>query len=154
MDSKIKAARMVSSAGQAMIVADGRMADVLSRLLDGEDLGTLFVPARRKMSSRSRWITSVQPAGAIIVDEGAARALAEKNRSLLPAGVVGVEGEFARGEVVAVRTRDGRAVAQGLSNYDSGDIERICGKKTSELRGLLGEAAYDEVIHRDNLVVC
>ena len=152
-NSKLEAARMVTESGEAMIVADGRAENVLPRLVDGESLGTLFVPAGRKLSSRSRWIGSVRPAGTIFIDEGAVRALVEKNKSLLPAGVIRVEGDFARGDVVSICAADAKAIAQGLSNYSALDVERIRGKKTLEVRALLEDAAYDEVIHRDNLVV-
>jgi len=151
--SKLEAARMVTESGEAMIVADGRTENVLRRLLAGEELGTLFVPATRKLSSRSRWIGSVRPAGTIYVDDGAARALTEKNKSLLPAGVVRVEGDFARGDVVAICSAGGSSVARGLSNYSAADVERIRGKRTADVRALLAEAAYDEVVHRDNLVI-
>ena len=152
-NSKLQAARMVTDSGEAMIVADGRTENILPRLLDGEELGTLFVPAGRKLSSRSRWIGSARPAGNIHVDEGAVRALVERNKSLLPAGITKVEGEFARGDVVAILSPDGTSIARGLSNYSAADAQRICGKKTAEVRALLAEAAYDEVVHRDNLVV-
>ncbi len=153
MDSKLAAARMVGDAGSAMIVADGRSPDVLIRVLDHESVGTLFIPGGRKMSGRSRWIGSVRPAGIIVIDAGAAKALVERKKSLLPAGIVGVEGNFARGDVLAIATADGKVIAHGLSNYPSADINRIKGKKTAEVRSLLADAAYDEVVHRDNLVV-
>jgi glutamate 5-kinase len=136
-----------------MVVADGRMKDVLPRILGGEDLGTLFIPAPRKRNSRSRWIGSARPSGAVIVDDGAARAVAEKNKSLLPAGIVKVDGPFDRGDVIAIKSTAGAIVARGLSNYSSALVESIRGKKTAEVRELLKEAAYDEVVHRDNLVV-
>jgi glutamate 5-kinase len=153
MSSKLEAARMVTSAGEAMVVANGRMENLLPRLLGGEDVGTLFVPGKQKRSSRSRWIGSVRPAGTIVVDDGAATALVEKNKSLLAAGIVKVEGDFARGDVVAVTNRDGRAIARGLSNYAAVDLEKIRGKKTTEVRSIMAERAYDEVVHRDNLVI-
>jgi glutamate 5-kinase len=152
-NSKLEAARMVTESGETMIVADGRTENILPRLLDGDLLGTLFVPAGKKLSSRSRWIGSVRPAGTIHIDGGAARALLEKNKSLLPAGVVKVEGTFVRGDVVGIAHSDGTPIARGLSNYSAADVERIRGKKTAEVRALLGDAAYDEVVHRDNLVV-
>jgi glutamate 5-kinase len=130
------------------------MDDVLPRLLEGEAVGTLFAPQAKKRTSRSRWIGSVQPAGGVIVDAGAVAALVEKNKSLLPAGVVKVEGHFSRGDVIAITGPEGRVIGRGLSNYDAGDVMRIRGKKTREVRELLAEAAYDEVIHRDNLVLC
>ncbi len=154
MNSKIEAARMVTESGEALVVANGREASVLPRILDGEALGTLFVPSGPKRSSRSRWIGSVRPAGRIIVDDGAAKALVEKNRSLLPAGIVRVEGVFARGDAVSIESSDGKLIARGLCNYGNADVERIRGKRTPEVRALLAEAAYDEVVHRDNMVLC
>jgi glutamate 5-kinase len=154
MNSKIDAARMVTESGEAMIVADGRSENILAQILDGESVGTLFTPTSRKMSSRNRWIGSARPAGTIVVDDGAARAVTQNKRSLLPAGIVRVEGDFRRGDIVAIQGKDRRLLAQGLSNYDANDVLQICGKKTAEVRSLLHEAAYDEVVHRDNLVVC
>ena len=153
-NSKLEAARRVTDSGESLVVADGRTDRILPRLLDGEDLGTLFVPSPKKLSSRSRWIGSARPAGAIIVDDGAVAALTQKNRSLLPAGIVKVEGPFDRGDVIAIKSPDGRTIAQGLSNYDADTTDRIRGKRTQAVREMLAEAAYDEVVHRDNLVVC
>ena len=152
-NSKLEAARMVTESGEAMIVADGRMPNILPRLLEGEEVGTLFAPASRKLPSRTRWIGSVRPAGTIHVDAGAVRALAEQNKSLLPAGITKVEGDFARGDVVAICGPDGRTIARGLCNYSAADVLRIRGKRTAEIRALLSDAAYDEVVHRDNLVL-
>jgi glutamate 5-kinase len=153
MSSKLQAARAMTDAGEAMIVADGRMSNVLLRLIDGEELGTLFAPATRKLSGRSRWIGSARPAGTIVIDQGATQALVEKNRSLLPAGITRTEGDFERGDIVAIVDAAGKLVGRGLTNYSAEDITRIAGKKTAEVRSLLEEAAYDEVVHRDNLVV-
>jgi glutamate 5-kinase len=153
MDSKLQAARMVTDAGEAMVVADGRMQNVLVRLLDHEVLGTLFAPSPRKRTSRSRWIGAARPVGAVVIDEGAVRALVEKNKSLLPAGITAVEGPFDKGDLIAIQSKDKVEIARGLSNYSSQMVSQIQGKKTPEVRSLLGEAAYDEVIHRDNLVI-
>lgn len=153
MNSKLEAARMVTDAGEVMAVANGRDPDVLVRLISGEDVGTLFAPSAKKRSSKGRWIGAARPAGTIVIDDGAAKALLEKNRSLLPAGIVRVEGSFAPGDVVAIVAPDGQTVARGLTNYTSLDVARIRGRKTAEVRELLGEAAYDEVVHRDNLVL-
>ncbi len=154
MDSKLSAARMVTDAGEAMIVADGRMKDVLTRAILGQEvLGTLFIPAPIKRNSRDRWIGSARPVGAIVVDEGAVRALVEKGKSLLPAGIVAVKGQFTKGDLVGVEGPDGKEIARGLTNYPAEMIEQVKGKKTAEVRALLGEAAYDEVVHRNNLVV-
>ena len=153
MDSKLNAARMVTDAGEAMIVCDGRMPDVLTRILDHEVLGTLFVPSAKKLPSRSRWIGSARPVGSIVIDEGAVKALVERNRSLLPAGITHVKGQFEKGDVIAIESSDGKVIAHGLSNYASHQIQQLQGKKTQDVRTLLGEAAYDEVVHRNNLVL-
>jgi glutamate 5-kinase len=153
MNSKLEAARMVTDAGEVMVVANGRDDDVLQRIVAGDDVGTLFAPSAKKRSSRSRWINAVRPAGTIVVDAGAAKALLEKNRSLLAVGIVRVEGDFAPGDIVAIVAPDVSTIARGLSNYTAGDVARIVGKKTADIRTLLGDAAYDEVVHRDNLVL-
>ena len=153
MESKLEAARIVTSAGEPLVVAGGRTPDVLARILSGEALGTLFVPSRQKRSARSRWINAVRSVGTIFVDDGAVRALAEKNRSLLPAGIVKVQGKFEAGDAVAIAASDGRIIARGLSNYAAADVEKIRGKKSADARALMGGQAYDEVVHRDNLVV-
>lgn len=153
MDSKLFAADMVTGCGEAMVIADGRSPNVLTRILDGEATGTLFVPCARKRLGRSRWIGAARPVGMIVVDDGAVTALVQKNRSLLPAGILRVEGVFERGDLVGIAGADGRLIARGLSNYSAGGVEEIRGKKTAEVRRMLGEAAYDEVVHRDNLVL-
>lgn len=154
MNSKLHAAKMTLDCGEAMAVADGRMDNVLPRLLSGEEIGTLFVAnARSRRSGKDRWIGAARPAGTIVIDTGAISALVEKNKSLLPAGIVSVEGTFARGDVVAISDSTGKTIARGLTNYSSSDIQLIRGKKTSDVRALLNERAYDEVVHRDNLVV-
>jgi glutamate 5-kinase len=153
MNSKLAAAKMVLDCGEAMAVADGRMENVLPRLLGGEEIGTLFASSARRRSGKDRWIGAARAVGTIVVDAGAVSALVEKNRSLLPAGIVKVEGDFARGDVVAISAPDGKTIARGLTNYNSQDIRLIQGKKTAEVRTLLAERAYDEVVHRDNLVI-
>jgi glutamate 5-kinase len=154
MDSKLEAARMVTDAGEVMVVANGRDPDVLIRLMEGEEVGTLFAPSAKKRSSRDRWIGAARTVGSIVVDAGAVEALVGKKRSLLPAGIVRVEGEFRPGDVVAIIGPDGAAIARGLTNYSADDIETIRGKKTPDVRAMLGEAAYDEVVHRNNLLLC
>jgi glutamate 5-kinase len=153
MDSKLQAAKMVTDAGESLIVADGRMPDILPRLLDHEVLGTLFTPSAKKRPSRSRWIGAARPVGSVTVDDGAVRALVEKNKSLLPAGITAVAGPFDKGDLISVQSPAGHEIARGLSNYPWALVNQIKGKKTADVRALLGEAAYDEVIHRDNLVI-
>ncbi len=153
MDSKLTAARMVTDAGSALVVADGRQPDVLRSLLDGAETGTLFVPGSKRRPARSRWIGSARPVGTIAVDAGAVTALTERNGSLLAPGITAVTGPFARGDVVALAAPDGRTVARGLVNYAAAEVDRIKGLRTAEVRSLLSDAAYDEVVHRDNLVL-
>ncbi len=154
MSSKLLAAKTLADAGEAMVIADGRGDEVLSRICAGGEVGTLFLPASRKRSSRSRWIGSVRTAGSVTIDAGAVKALVEKGRSLLPAGVVGVEGEFDPGDPIAILADGGKQpIARGLTNYAADTVRQIMGKKSADVRALLGPAAYDEVVHRDNLVV-
>lgn len=154
MNSKFEAARIVTHAGSALAVCDGRMPRVLTRLLAGEQVGTLFVPAAKRARGRSLWISAARTRGSILVDEGCVRAIVQRNRSLLPAGILAVQGDFERGDVVAVVSPDGHTIARGLTNYASDEVQRIRGRKTSEVKALFPEgAAYEEVIHRDNLVV-
>src|SRR3954452_17865226 len=124
MNSKVEAARMVTDSGEEMIVAKGRRGATPPGLLDGHEVGTMFVPAGRKMSSRNRWIGSARPAGTIVVDDGWARGVAGHTRSLFPAGLLKVEGDFDRGDVVGIQTSDGRVLARGLSNYAAADVEK------------------------------
>ena len=153
MDSKLTAAQTVTESGQAMIVANGRAKNILTSILDYQLVGTLFVPGEKKRTGRSLWIGAARTVGSVFVDDGAADALAKRNKSLLPAGIVNVEGLFERGDLIAIKDLNGRIIARGLSNYSAAGIEQIRGKKTSHVRELLGHAAYDEVVHRDNLVV-
>lgn len=153
MDSKLMAAQMVTSGGDAMVVANGRDENILPRLLDGEVLGTLFLPTQHRLSSRTQWISSIRPKGTIHIDTGAAGALQNKGKSLLPAGITRVEGEFERGDCVAICAGDGQVIAKGLCNYDTATVLLILGKKSAEVREMLADAAYDEVVHRDNLVL-
>src|SRR5690606_29734246 len=119
-----------------------------------DHLGTVFVPAERKLDSRQRWIAlTKRPAGTVTIDDGAVAAVTQRGKSLLAGGIVEVTGRFERGEVLLVRDPSGREIARGLSNYADADLRLIQGKKTSQFEKLLGRPAYAEVIHRDNLVV-
>jgi glutamate 5-kinase len=153
MDSKLTAARMVTDAGSAMVVANGRQPGVLTALLDGAEVGTLFVPGPKRRPARTRWIGVARPVGTVSVDAGAVTALTQKNRSLLAAGITAATGTFARGDVVAIAAPDGTTIARGLSNYAAAEVERIKGMRTADVRSLLSDAAYEEVVHRDNLVL-
>jgi len=154
MVSKIEAARMVNRSGELMAIAGGNERNVLVRILEGRRVGTLFRPKQGRLQSRKRWIAFGHlGTGAVIVDDGARRALAERGKSLLASGVVAVSGAFDAGDGVTVRTASGDEVARGLSNYSSGELDRIKGHKTSEIESILGRKEFDEVIHRDNLVI-
>ncbi len=152
MSSKLVAAGLVTRAGEVAIIANARAPSVLRRIVEGKRVGTLFVPAGRRMSGRRRWIAQAsRPAGRIVVDDGAVRALREKGKSLLASGIVDVIGRFDAGATVIVVDGRDREVARGLTNYASEQIDRIKGLKSSRIADVLGEKPYDEVVHRDNL---
>ena len=154
MATKLAAAEMVTRAGEVAVIAHARMPKVLTRLLAGERVGTVFVPARRKMSSRRRWIGQAsRPAGKLIVDDGAARALTQSGKSLLPSGITEVIGRFGQGATVSVLDAAGREIARGLTNYSADQIEKIKGLKTARIAQVLGDKPYDEVIHRNNMML-
>ena len=154
MTSKLQAIRRVTEAGDHAVIANGRSRAVLTRLLDGEKVGTLFMTAPSKLSSRKRWIGwSVRPRGTIVVDDGAAAALQRGGKSLLAIGVTAVRGHFERGDVARVCDVAGAEFARGLTNYASSEIGRIKGLRSNQFASALGEKPYDEVIHRDNLTI-
>jgi glutamate 5-kinase len=127
---------------------------VIASTLGGKDIGTLFLPHQDRVSSRKHWIAySARPAGRIRVDDGAHRALTESGRSLLPAGVVDVEGDFELGDIVSLVKSDGTEFARGLASYRAADIRRIRGLQTSAIEQTLGYKYLDEIIHRDDLVL-
>lgn len=154
MQSKVKTAQMASAYGVATVVAHGRAPDVLQRILAGEDVGTFFASNEDPLSSRKHWIAySSEPRGALVLDAGAVRAVREGKRSLLPSGILAVSGEFGPGDPVRCVDGEGREVARGLTNYGVAVLVRICGKRSAEIRRLLGEDACEEAIHKDDLVV-
>lgn len=157
MRTKIESARLAMAAGVVMVIAAGRERDVIRRIMAGEEVGTIFVPKAAKMRSRKRWIAyAAVPKGRLFVDEGAAKALLADGKSLLPVGVVAVEGDFDAGAMVSVLTESAgqhREIARGLANYGSQDLRRIQGCKSKDIHKVLGHRDFDEAIHRDNLVV-
>lgn len=154
MASKLATARFVTNSGQAVGIAWGREPDVLVRLAQGESIGTLFMPQSRSLASRKRWIGfSAQPAGSVIVDDGAVQAMKQGGRSLLAIGISQVEGEFGKGDIVSVRSPACQEIARGLTNYSSEQIRRIRGCRSDRIEQILGMCPYDEVIHRDNLAI-
>jgi glutamate 5-kinase len=154
MESKIRAADIATRSGVGVVIARGDGCD-LRGILDGAEIGTWFVPSPRRMKGRKKWMAfNPRTEGAIVVDRGAERAILLQGRSLLPAGVREVRGAFPMGSVVSIIDEDGREVARGLSNFGSQDLEKIRGLNTKRIPEVLGaEAFFDEVIHRDNLVV-
>lgn len=154
MLSKVRAARAVSAQGIPTIIASGNVPNILEKVFAGEDCGTLFLPRGRRMASRKYWIAfTLKPKGFLVVDDGAKKAIAVNGKSLLPSGITEVKGHFDVGAPVQCVDQAGRAFAAGLVNYASGDIDKIKGSKTQEIVTVLGHKDYDEVIHRDNLVV-
>ncbi len=152
MLTKLEAARIAMAAGTRMIIADGTELHPLKRLEDGARC-TWFVPDANPKTARKRWIASaLKPAGTIIVDDGAVKAL-NSGKSLLPAGITDIQGAFQRGDAVAVAATDGREVARGISAYSADDGRRIMGNKTSEIETILGYRGRDEMVHRDDLVL-
>jgi glutamate 5-kinase len=156
MVTKLAAARIAMSAGCRMLIAKGQSAGAMSGPLAAIEAGgkaTLFLPRAEPRTARKAWIAgAVNPSGAVIVDDGAAGAL-RRGTSLLPAGVVAVEGSFERGDAVIIRTRSGAEAGRGLSAYSSADIRCIAGHKSGEIADILGYRGRDEIIHRDDLVV-
>lgn len=154
MNSKLEAAHIATEAGAAMIIANAGAPRVLDRLFDGDALGTLFLPGKTRMTGLKRWLRhGSKPKGIVTVDAGARRALAEGGKSLLPSGVIGVSGDFDRGDLVAVHDDQGYEFARGLINYSSSEMKKIKGQKTAAIRRILPEAPCDEAIHRDRLAL-
>jgi len=156
MVTKLQAAQKAAASGVPMIIASGREPGTLARALRGDPVGTYFSPRGDRLAARKRWIAfAVPPQGRLLVDAGARQALTERGKSLLPSGVVDVEGDFDAGEVVALCAADGdgKEFARGLVNFEAQELRKIRRAKTAEIERLLGYKSFDEVVHRDNLVV-
>ncbi len=154
MSSKIRAAQQVTSAGGSVIIARGRTPYILRQILEGQEVGTVFLPHGEAHSSRQNWLGfASEPLGSICVDQGAVTALEQQGRSLLPKGVKRVYGHFEKGDVISICNINGEEFARGLSNYSSDDIQRIRGLHTHEIEDVLGRAPYEEVVHRDNIAL-
>ncbi len=153
MRSKIQAAKIVTQAGGAMIIANGQK-HPLKKICSGEILGTFFVPRENRLSARKRWIVSAQKrVGAVYVDFGGKYAILNEGKSLLAAGIKGLQGKFKNGELVEICDVNGHPFASGLVNYNYEELNQIKGKKSSEIEKILGYKYYDEVVHRDNMVL-
>ena len=154
MLSKINAARKVTASGIPMVIANGDTPDILIKLFSGKEIGTFFVSKKKKLKSRKCWIAfTLKPKGAIRIDDGAALAILNRGKSLLPSGIVHVEGEFNVGAPVEFKNGDNETLGTGLVNYSSADIRKIMGFKSSQIKKILGHKPYDDVIHRDNLAI-
>ena len=154
MITKILAAKRAAGSGASTVIAWGREPDALLRLVQGQPIGTLLVAQTQKNQARKQWMADhLQLRGAVTVDAGAAAKVRDAGKSLLPIGMTAVEGEFSRGDVIAVRDESGAEIARGLANYASAEARLICRKPSSEFENLLGYAAEPEMLHRDNLVL-
>ncbi|MBV7539922.1 glutamate 5-kinase [Acidovorax sp. sic0104] len=154
MITKILAAKRAAGSGASTVIAWGREPDVLVRLVSGEALGTLLVAQTQKKQARKQWMADhLQLRGAVVVDAGAAAKVRDEGKSLLPIGMVSVEGHFSRGDVIAVRDAAGVEIARGLANYAAAEARLLCRKPSSEFEKLLGYVAEAEMVHRDNLVL-
>ena len=154
MKSKVIAAKAVTASGIPCVIAPGKKKGVLHDIFAGKEVGTLFLPASEPLSSKKYWIAfTLKSQGKLFLDEGATKALIEEGKSLLPSGITNVEGDFSIGDPVTCVDMEGTQLAKGLVNYNSSDIRKIMGLKTSKIEQVLGYKDYDEIIHRDNLAV-
>ncbi|PVY70409.1 glutamate 5-kinase [Tamilnaduibacter salinus] len=154
MQTKVRAARLASRSGAFTVIVGGRLDGVITRLRDGEILGTLLLPEQERLAARKQWLAShLKTKGRLVLDEGAVRVVRQGGRSLLPVGVSGVQGQFRRGEMVTCVGPDGTEVARGLVNYDAVEAREIRGCSSDRIADVLGYVSDEEMIHRDNLVV-
>lgn len=155
MATKIQAAKAATSSGIHLVIASGTEKNAITRVLQGEELGTLFVSRENRLQFRKRWLAfGAKIAGSIVVDDGCAKAIRKAGGcSILPAGVFAVQGEFLPGSTVSVIDKDAHELARGLVHYSSAELEQIKGCNSGEIANILGHKNFDEVIHRDDLVI-
>ena len=154
MITKILAAKRAAGSGASTVIAWGRETDVLLRLAHGEAIGTLLVAPTQKQQARKQWMVDhLQLRGSVTIDDGALAKLGLEGKSLLPIGMTAVQGDFSRGDVIAIRAADGREMARGLANYASAEARLLCRKPSTDIEALLGYVAEPEMVHRDNLVL-
>ncbi len=154
MATKLQAARIAMHSGVVTVIACAGEKNIIRRVVDGEQVGTVFWPLANKLEHKKQWIAySSHVCGKIFVDEGAARALAGQGKSLLPSGVTGVEGLFEMGNTVSIVGPDDREIGRGITSYSSAEIDRIKGAQTREIARILGYKDYDEIVHRNNFVL-
>ena len=154
MRTKVRAARLAARSGSVTVVAGGREADILRRVRSGEQIGTLFIPDIEPLQARKQWLAGhLKMRGTLVLDEGAVKMLCEAGKSLLPVGVIAVDGNFERGEMVACVNREGSEIGRGLVNYGASETRRIMGRSSRDIEAELGYVDEPELIHRDNLVL-
>ncbi|MEO5659637.1 MAG: glutamate 5-kinase [Polaromonas sp.] len=154
MITKILAAKRAAGSGASTVIAWGREPEVLIRLTRGETIGTLLVAQTQKMQARKQWMADhLKLRGSVTVDPGAASMVCDSGKSLLPIGMTGVQGDFSRGDVIAVRDAEGTEIARGLANYSSSEARLICRKVSSQFEKLLGYTGESEMVHRTNLIL-
>ena len=155
MFTKIQAAKNATTSGINLVIASGSQKDAVSRILEGEEVGTLFVSRENRLQFRKRWLAfGARIMGSITVDAGCEKAIKKAGAcSILPVGICNVEGTFEAGNTVSVRTSEGREIARGLCHYSSEELKKIIGCQSADIESLVGHKAFDEVIHRDDLVI-
>ena len=154
MYTKIQAAKIAVNAGVTMVIASGALEGVVRNILSGEKIGTIFPAKEQHLQVRKSWLAfGAMIKGELVVDEGCEKALITEGSSLLSVGIVEVKGTFDQGNSVRILSKQGREIARGLANYNSEEIKKICGKNTNNISKILGSKLYDEVIHRDNMVI-
>ena len=154
MYTKIQAAKIAVNAGVTMVIASGALEGVVRNILSGENIGTIFPAKEQHLQVRKSWLAfGAMIKGELVVDEGCEKALITEGSSLLSVGIVEVKGTFDQGNSVRILSKQGREIARGLANYNSEEIKKICGKNTNNISKILGSKLYDEVIHRDNMVI-
>ncbi|MGM9519341.1 MAG: glutamate 5-kinase, partial [Phascolarctobacterium sp.] len=155
MATKIQAAKAATNSGIQLVIASGTEKNAIPRILQGEEIGTLFVSRENRLQFRKRWLAfGAKIQGSIVVDDGCAKAIRKAGGcSILPAGIYQVVGDFQTGSTVSVIDKEGHELARGLVHYTAAELERIKGCKSADIEGILGHKNYDEVIHRDDLVI-
>lgn len=154
MATKVRAAERAGRGGTSTVVANGRQKDILLSIMAGDEVGSLFESATPRIAARKQWLANhLRAKGKLIIDDGAVKALSKNGRSLLPIGVVSVEGSFSRGEMVGVFNNEGLELARGLVNYSAKEVRKILGSDSHKIQEILGYHSEEELIHRDNLVL-
>lgn len=154
MHTKIQAAKIAVNSGVVMVIASGGRSGVIREIVNGVKLGTLFLPKENRLHIRKRWLAfGARVHGSVTVDKGCEKAILKGGSSLLAAGIKAVDGNFEHGNTIRILTAEGREIARGIANYNAAEARRIMGAHTNEIAAILGDKPYDEVIHRDNLVL-